>query len=100
MGNQLSKFRIKAHSKFRFYGVQVRLGQKGGLTHRKEMAIFYKSHRTVAKQLDHNPQGSLGPGVTQKDSTNRQTTYEAFSVISENPLEVSPGLRHENTQRF
>ena len=101
VGNQLSKIRTKAHSQFQFSGVQVRFCQRRGFTHRKEMADFDKSHRTVAKQLDHNPQRSRvihrGHGIARKDSSNRQTTYEAFLVVSENPLEISSVLRHENT---
>ena len=82
VGHQFLKIRTKAYSKFRFPGLQVRLGQRGGRTHRKEMADLDKSHRTVAKQLDHNPQSShvfhRGPGITRKDSFNGQTTYEPF----------------------
>ena len=65
------------------------------------MADFDKSHTSVAKQFDHNPQGPhvihRGPGVARKDSWNGQVTYAAFPVVSESPLEISPVLRHENT---
>ena len=65
------------------------------------MAYLDKSLTSVAKQLDHNPQGPhvlhRGPGVARKDSSNGQVTYEAFPVVSKSPLEISPILRHENT---
>ena len=41
------------YSEVRLPGIQVRLKQGRGLTHRKEIADLDKSHRTVTKQLDH-----------------------------------------------
>ena len=55
------------------------------------MADFDKSHRMVTNQLQNYSQNS-----SRKDSSNGQIAHEAISVISENPLEISPIVGHSN----
>ena len=98
MGNKLPEIRAKTYSKVRLSRIQVQFKEGRGLTHRKEMADLDKSHRTVTKQLDHYTQKF---NVFHRDSgiscSNGQTTREAFSVVSENPFEISPIFGHLNT---
>ena len=56
LGNQLKKIGVNTNSKIRLPRLQVRLKQRRGLTHRKEMAHFDNSHRRSKQQFDNNSQ--------------------------------------------
>ena len=87
------KIGINTNSKIRLPRVQIRLKQGRSLTHRKELAYFDNSHRR-SKQFDNNSQNPdvvyRHPGISGKDSPNGQVTHEAFPVVPENSLEISP----------
>ena len=89
------------NSKIRLPRVQVRLKQRRGLTHRKEMAPFDNSHRRSKQQFDNNSQDLdviyRHSGISGENSPNGQVAYEALPMVPENPLEVSPVIGQKDT---
>ena len=106
LGNQLQKIGVNTNSKIRFPGLQVRLGQGRGLTHRKKMANFEKCHRGSKQQYYNNSQDPnvfhRGTSISRENSSNGKVAYEAIPMVLENSLEVSPiiGQGHPMLRNF
>ena len=78
--------------KFNFLGYRFDLNKGEVSPTEKKWQILTKAIEGLQTNVCHGDSN-----IAREDSSNGQATYEAISMVSENPLEISPIFLHSNT---